>query len=225
MNRPIKIAIDGPVGSGKGTLAVALAKKLNAFYLYTGGMYRALAYECLKKEVDVHNEAKVLELLRKMFLTLRVEEYGTVISINGKEIFDEMFLPEVTKTVPIVAAMPTVRHEMVARQRKATEGKSVVIEGRDSATDVAPDADLKIYLTADINTRAKRRAEQLRKRGLSIPFGEVAKQIKERDGLDTERKASPLTVVWDAYVIDTTNLTIEQTVEMAMAKLKEKGVI
>lgn len=225
MNKKLIIAIDGPVGSGKGTLAVALAKRLNAFYVYTGGMYRALAYECLKKKVDIHNEAKVLELLRKMSLTLRVEEYGTVISINGREIFDEMFLPEVTKTTPIVASYPSVRREMVARQRKAMEGRSVVVEGRDSATDVAPHADLKIYLTADVNTRAKRRVEQLKKRGLSIPFEEVAKQIKERDRLDTERKVSPLTVVWDAYVIDTTNLTIEQTVEMAMAKLKEKGVI
>lgn len=225
MNKKLVIAIDGPVGSGKGTLAVALAKRLNAFYVYTGGMYRALAYECLKKNVDVHNEVKVLELLQKISLTLRVEEYGTIISINGREIFDEMFLPEVTRTVPIVAAMPAVRREMVTRQRKTIEGRSVVVEGRDSATDVAPHADLKIYLTADINTRAKRRLEQLKKRDINISLEEVIEQIKERDRQDTERKASPLTVVWDAYVIDTSNLTIEQTVEKAMAKLKEKGAI
>lgn len=225
MNKNLIIAIDGPVGSGKGTLAVALAKKLNAFYIYTGGMYRALAYECLKQNIDIHDEVKVLGLLLKISLVLQIKEYGTVILINGREIFDEMFLPEVTETVPIIAAMPAVRREMVARQQKEMEGKSVVVEGRDSATDVAPHADLKIYLTADINTRAKRRAAQLKKRDLTISFIEVLEQIKERDRQDTQRKASPLIMTRDAYMIDTTNLTIEETVEKVMNKLREKKLI
>lgn len=225
MKKKLVIAIDGPVGSGKGTLAVALAKRLGAFYVYTGGMYRALAYACLKQNVNVYDEAKVLEVLQKISLVLQAKEYGTVISINGREIFDEMFLPEVTKIVPIVAAMPAVRREMVARQQKVMEGKSVVVEGRDSATDVAPRADLKIYLTANINTRAKRRVRQLKKRDLDVSFAEVLEQIRERDRQDTERKASPLTRTPDAYIIDTTDLTIEETVEQVIAKLKEKKLI
>lgn len=225
MKKNFVIAIDGPVGAGKGTLAVALAKRLNAFYIYTGGMYRALAYACLEQNIDIHNETQVLEVLRKISLILQVKEYGTVISINGREIFDEMFLPEVTKATPIVAAMPAVRREMVARQQKVMEGKSVVVEGRDSATDVAPRADLKIYLTADINTRAKRRVSQLKKRDLDISFAEVLEHIKERDRQDTQRKASPLIMTRDAYLIDTTNLTIEETVKKVMNKLKEKGII
>lgn len=225
MKKKLVIAIDGPVGAGKGTLAVALAKRLNAFYIYTGGMYRALAYACLEQNIDIHNETQVLEVLRKISLILQVKEYGTVISINGREIFDEMFLPEVTKTVPIVAAMPAVRREMVSRQQKVMEGKSVVVEGRDSATDIAPRADLKIYLTADINTRAKRRMEQLKKRDLDVSFAEVLEQIGERDRQDIQRKASPLIMTRDAYLIDTTNLTIEETVKKVMNKLREKGII
>lgn len=225
MKKKLVIAIDGPVGSGKGTLAVSLAKRLKAFYMYTGGMYRALAYACLKQNVNVYDEAQVLEVLQKISLVLRVKDYGTVVSINGREIFDEMFLPEVTKATPIVAAMPAVRREMVARQKKEMEGKSVVVEGRDSATDIAPHANLKIYLTADINTRAKRRVEQLKKRNLTVFFAEVLERVRERDRQDTERKASPLIRTPDAYAIDTTDLTIEETVEKVIAKLKERNLI
>ncbi len=226
MNKKIIIAIDGPVGSGKGTLAVALARKLKTFYIYTGGMYRALAYACLEQNIDVHDEAKVLELLEKISLELKAEDYGTVISLNGKEIFDEMFLPRVTKTVPIVAAMPSVRREMVARQKKIIEGKSAVIEGRDIATEVAPQSDLKIYLTTDVNTRARRRLNQLKKRGIeNVYFNEILKEVEERDKLDMQRKASPLTIAKDAVVIDTTNDTIEETVNKVMKILKEKDLI
>jgi len=222
MNKKLIIAIDGPVGSGKGSVAVALAKKLNAFYIYTGGMYRALAYECLRQNINIHSEKEVLKLLKKISLELKVEEYGTVISVNGQEIFDELFLPEVTKTTPIVAAFSRVRNEMVLRQRKAIDNKDVIVEGRDIATEVIPHADLKIYLTADANVRAKRRQQQLKKRGFDVSFEEVLQQINNRDKLDTERKASPLTLVPDAYIIDTTNLTAEQTAEKAMVKLREK---
>lgn len=225
MKKNLIIAIDGPVGSGKGTLAVALAKRLGSFYVYTGGMYRALTYECLRQNIDIHDETKVLGLLLRISLTLRTENYGTVISVNGKEIFDEFYLPEVTKAVPIVASHPRVRREMVDRQQKIIEGRSVVVEGRDSATDIAPKADLKIYLTADINIRAKRRVEQLRKRNLDVPFEETLGQIKERDRQDTQRKASPLIMTPDTYMIDTTNLTIEETVEKVIIRLKEKGLI
>lgn len=224
MNKRLVIAIDGPVGSGKGTLAVALAKRLNAFYIYTGGMYRALAYECLRQKIDIHDELKVMNLLKKRTIDLRVEEYGTVVLVNGKEIFDELFLPEVTRVVPIVAAFPSVRQEMVRRQQKIIEGKSVVVEGRDSATDVAPDADLKIFLTADINTRARRRIGQFKKRGIDISFEEIVSEVQERDRLDSERQASPLRVVPDAYVLDTTNLTIEETVDKVMDELRKRGI-
>lgn len=219
------IAIDGPVGVGKGTLAVKLAKKLNAEYLYTGGMYRALALACLTEKVDIHDEEKVFDLLNKISIEVKVTDLETRIFIDGKEVSDKIFSPEVNAKVPVVAAYSRIRKEMVYRQKKMSEGKNIIIEGRDSTTDVAPSADLKIYLTADVNVRAQRRLKQLQKRGLNTPFEEVLREANLRDKKDMERKASPLQIVPDAYVIDTTNLTIDETVEKVMNKLQEKGLL
>jgi len=225
MNKKLVIAIDGPVGVGKGTLAVRLAKKLGAQYLYTGGMYRALTLVCLMKKVDVSDEEKVLGLFKKKLIEIKLTDLETRVFIEGKEITDEIFSSEVTKNVPVVASHPNVRREMVHWQKKMTEGINIIVEGRDSATDVAPNADLKIYLTADVNVRAQRRLKQLQKRGLNPSFEEVLSSVKLRDKQDMGREASPLRVVPDAYVIDTTNLTIEETVEKVMSKLQEKGLI
>lgn len=225
MNKNLTIAIDGPVGSGKGTLAVALAKKLGAFYLYTGGMYRALALACLRQNIDPHSEEKVLDLLGKISIELKIANLGTKVFLNNVDISDEIFSLEVTKKVPTVAAFSKVRIEMVKRQKKLIEDKTVVVEGRDSSTDVTPNADLKIYLTADIKTRTKRRLKQLAKRDVNITFDEVEYDVKERDRLDSTRYASPLKIVPDAYILDTTNLSIEETVNKVLEKLKEKELL
>ena len=218
------IAIDGPVGVGKGTLAVRLAKNLNANYLYTGGMYRALALLCLMKKIDIYDEKKVLDLLNQNLIDIKLTDLETRVFIEGKEVTDEIFSFEVNAKVSTVAAYPRVRKEMVKRQRKITEGLNIIVEGRDSATDVVPHADLKIYLTADVNVRAERRLKQLQKRGVNVPLEGVLEEIKKRDKRDMERDASPLKIVPDAYVIDTTNLTIDQTVEKVINKLHEKGL-
>ena len=225
MKKNFSIAIDGPVGVGKGTLAVALAKKLNALYVYTGGMYRALAFACLKEKVDLHDEEKVLDALSKSSIELKVDEIGTRVYLNGKEVSSEIFLPEVSNAVPIVAAFEKIRKKMVLEQKKiAQESDRVVIEGRDIATDVAPHADLKIYLTADIRVRTERRYKQLVRRGIKTTFKEVLGETEKRDKMDMERETSPLIVPKDAYVLDTTDLNIPQTVEKIMEKLKEKGI-
>ncbi|OGH17886.1 MAG: cytidylate kinase [Candidatus Levybacteria bacterium RIFCSPHIGHO2_02_FULL_37_10] len=230
MNNPIKIAIDGPVGAGKGTLAVALAKKLNAFYVYTGAMYRELALACLREKIDLNNEEEVLKILRNISIELINTDYGVRAFLDGQEVSDEIFKPDVSKTVPIVAAFPKVRKEMVLRQQGMAKDavrreKNIVMEGRDIATDVLRDADIKIYLTADINTRTQRRLKQLTERGIKTSFDEVLKDIEARDGRDTERTASPLRIAEDAVIIDTTNDTIDQTVDKVMEKLKEKNLI
>src|SRR3989344_580586 len=137
MNKKLVIAIDGPVGVGKGTLAVRLAKKLGAQYLYTGGMYRALTLVCLMKKVDVSDEEKVLGLFKKKLIEIKLTDLETRVFIEGKEITDEIFSSEVTKNVPVVASHPNVRREMVHWQKKMTEGINIIVEGRDSATDVA----------------------------------------------------------------------------------------
>src|SRR3990172_12902150 len=138
MLRKFTIAIDGPVGSGKGTLGIALAQKLNALYLYTGGMYRALTLACLRENIDLHNEEKVLEVLKTVNIDLDISQKGTKVFLEKELVNDKLFLPEVSNAVPIVAAISKVRQEMVKRQRKIVEGQSAIIEGRDIATDVVP---------------------------------------------------------------------------------------
>ena len=230
MNKPIKIAIDGPVGSGKGTLAIALAKKINAFYVNTGAMYRELALACLRESIDMENGDKVLETLKKSSIEIKATEKGIRAILNEEDVSEEIFKPAVSKGSSKVAVFPQVRKEMVIRQRRMTQeaissGKSVVMEGRDIATDVIPNADIKIYLTADIKTRARRRLEQFKNKGIKAEFEEVLKALEERDRKDTQRSASPLRIVEDAVVIDTTNDTIDQTVGKVLEKLKEKNLI
>lgn len=219
------IAIDGPVGVGKGTLAVRLAKKLNANYLYTGGMYRALTLCCLMRGVDINNEEKVFDLLQNLDIDVVTTDFETRVFIDGKEITDEIFSSEINTNVGIVSTYVRVRKEMVRRQKEMAGERSIVIEGRDSATDVAPHADLKIYLTADVSVRAKRRLKQLQKRGVNIPLEHVLEEVKRRDKIDMEREASPLRIAPDAFVIDTTNLSIDETVDKVMDKLREKELL
>lgn len=230
MNNPITIAIDGPVGSGKGTLAIALAKKLDAVYVYTGAMYRELALACFREKTDFKNEEKILEVLNKISIKLEQAGDGVKAFLNGEDVSDEIFKPNVSKLAPIVAAFPRIRKDMVLRQRKMAEeainsGKSVVMEGRDIAADVIPDADIKIYLTADIKKRAERRLKQFMDKKIEISFDDVLRDLEERDRQDTERVTSPLRIVQDAVVIDTTNDTIDQTVGKVIEKLKEKSLI
>ncbi|MEK7517860.1 MAG: (d)CMP kinase [Patescibacteria group bacterium] len=230
MHKVVKVAIDGPVGSGKGTLAVALSKKLNAFYVYTGAMYRALALACLWEKIDIEDEIKVLELLNKISIELEPKEEGIKAFLNGKDVSLEIFKPNISKIASDISAFPKVREEMVLRQKEMVRSsiqkrKSVVVEGRDITTVVIPDADIKIYLTADIKTRAQRRLKQFEKRGISMRLDDVLKDLKDRDEKDTERNASPLRIAKDAVVVDTTNDTVEQTVEKVMRMLKEKYLL
>ncbi len=230
MIKPIKIAIDGPVGSGKGTLAVGLAKKLNALYVYTGAMYRELGLACLRQKIDIKDENKVLTVLSKISIDLKQTSEGIKAFLNGEDVSEEIFKPHVSKMAADVAVFPKVRKEMVLRQRKMAEeaikiGKSVVMEGRDITTDVIPDADIKIYLTADIKKRAERRLKQFENRGIKIQFEDVLRDLEERDRQDTQRSASPLRIVKDAVVIDTTNDAVDETVSRILKELKNKDLI
>lgn len=220
----ITIAIDGPVCSGKGTLSVALAKKLNILYLYTGGMYRALALAAIRAGIDLNNEEEMLKILRLVDINLHTSAGDTKIYLNNEEIGDKIFEPSVSNAVSIIATHPKVRSEMVRRQKEIIKGKSAVIEGRDIASKVAPNADLKIYLTADIDVRAKRRLKQYEEKGIKKTFEEVLKETEERDKRDSGRKASPLDIHSGATVIDTTNDTIEDTIQKVINILKEKGL-
>lgn len=230
MNKNILIAIDGPVGSGKGTLAIALAKKINACYVYTGAMYRELALACFRKGIDFKNEEEVLRVLNSSSIEIKQTDDGIRAILNGEDVSEEIFKPTTSKLVPIVAAFPRVRKEMVLKQKKITEdaiknNKSVVMEGRDITTHVIPHADIKIYLTADVRKRAERRLKQFSDKGVNASFDDVLRDLEERDRHDMQREASPLRIADDAIIIDTTNDTVDQTVDKAIKELKEKNLI
>lgn len=220
----IVIAIDGPVCSGKGTLSIALAKKLDILYLYTGGMYRALALACNRAGIDLDNEEEVLRILNSANLDLHVSAGETKLFLGEEDVTSEIFEPEVSNQTPRVARHPRVREEMVKRQQKITEGQSAVIEGRDIASKVAPDADLKIHLTADVEVRAKRRLSQYQEKGIKKTFEQVLEETKERDRIDSEREASPLSIQDDSVIIDTTNDSTSDTVEKVLNILHEKDL-
>lgn len=226
-NRPLQIAIDGPVGSGKGTLAVALAKELSAIHIYTGGMWRALALACLRAHIDISNEEQVLDILRKSDIDLRIESDSplTKVFLNGEDVTNEIFFPEVSNDTPTVAAHKHVRIEMAELQKKIAHGKKGVIEGRDVATHIIPNADLKIYLTASVDERANRRYKQLREKHVEIGYDEVRADVVERDRADSEREHAPLVVSRDSVVIDTSHDTVEDTVHKVLEELTKRKLI
>ena len=200
------IAIDGPAGSGKSTVAQALAARLNLHYLDTGAMYRAVAFAVIHQQIDIHDIEKVIQTAKSLDLQLTQESCV----VNGIEATEEIRGQEVTLLVSQVAAVPEVRAEMVKRQRTwAEERNGGVMEGRDIGSVVFPDASLKIYLTASEEVRAQRRAAEIEEGDVAS----IAADIERRDTVDTQRSASPLMEAEDAIVVDTSEMTLEQVVD------------
>lgn len=226
MKNNLQIAIDGPVASGKGTLAVALAKRLDAIHVYSGGMYRSLALACFRRGIDIHNPDQVLNLLKGLEIVMRTGENSqTHILLNGEDVTNEIFYPEISNITPIVSAYREVREVMVEKQKALALGKRVIMEGRDITTVVLPDADLKIFLTADIDIRTQRRLSQLSEKGSDITFDTVKKDIAERDARDSQREVSPLQESEDAFIVDTSHDTIDETVEKVILELNRRNLI
>lgn len=225
MNNKLQIAIDGPAGSGKGTLALVLARKLNAVHVYTGGMYRALTVYCLRNNIDIHDEELVVKSLDSITIDLNTnKDHTTSILLNDEDITDEVSSIKVSNAVPVVAKYKGIRAGMVKKQQEIAEHHRVIIEGRDIATVVLPHADLKIFLTADADIRSKRRFEQLKVKHPEINIEDVKKDMTERDYKDQNRSASPLKPSEDALIIDTTYDTVEDTVDKVINALKERGL-
>lgn len=214
------IAIDGPAGSGKSTTARLLASKIGYTFLDTGAMYRVVAWVALKKGLSV-DDAKSLEIIaRQVEITFEMDDGINRVFLFGKEMTDEIRTPEVTKAVSPVSVHDGVRAALVKRQRFLAKEGSIVAEGRDTTSVVFPDADLKIYLDASVEERARRRQLELVRNGISTTFEELKKNIIERDKRDSGRKNSPLKKTVDSVVIDTTSLTIEEQVERIIRLIK-----
>ena len=214
------IAIDGPAGSGKSTTAKILAARLGYIYLDTGAMYRALTHFALANNVAISNEEKLTVLAWKLSIEFETHEDVNRVFINGVDVTKEIRDPEVTKYVSQVSAYKGVREAMVAKQTELGKDGSIVAEGRDTTTVVFTDADIKVYLDASVNERARRRLLELTKMGVSTNLEEQEADIVRRDGFDSNRTHSPLSRARDAIVVDTTNMTIEDQVDRIISLVK-----
>ncbi len=212
--RPV-IAIDGPAGAGKSTLAASLAGRLGLDRLDTGAMYRAVAFASLREGVNPEDAQAVAELARRVRI-----EVGPAVHVDGVDATKELRAPDVTRVVSVVAANPGVRRELVRRQRAWIEAHGGgVIEGRDIATVVLPDADLKIYVTASEPERARRRALEAEATAHDLDPSAVAADLARRDHLDSTRQSSPLAVAEGAVIVDTTDRSVEEIVEEVLTRL------
>lgn len=226
----MQIAIDGPAGAGKSTVARQVASRLGYLYIDTGAMYRALTYQVILDAVDPNNEEAVYSVLEKLDLRLVPVEQANNVSccvfINDTEVTEQIRQPIVSQLVSAVSSHYKVRKEMVKLQQELAKSQNVVMDGRDITTTVLPNAELKIYLNASVEERAKRRLLELKSKGHPVELDDLINQINQRDRLDSTRKVSPLRKTEDAIEIDTTMLTIDQVVDriLALAAWGEKRV-
>ncbi|QQS37530.1 MAG: (d)CMP kinase [Ignavibacteriales bacterium] len=221
MLKKLVIAIDGPAGSGKSTSARLVAQKLGFLYIDTGAMYRAVTYLAMKQ--NVLSDQKEIELLaEKALIVLKYIEGSTRVSINGEDVTNEIRTPEINSKVSDVSKIQGVRKALVEKQRQMGHGdQSVVMEGRDIGSVVFPDADVKIFLTATIDERTKRRSLEFIDKGMSVPVETIKENLLHRDKIDSTREVSPLIKPADAVEVDTSYVTIEEQVNIIIEKVKE----
>ena len=212
-DKPFSVAIDGPAGAGKSTIAKALAAELKAMYLDTGAMYRAFGLYMLRKGGTSDTKA-IIAALDEVNISVKFVDGVQRMYLGDEDVTDAIRTPEVSMAGSDVAAVPEVRERMVALQRKTAEGHSVIMEGRDIGTVVLPNATLKIYMTASVEERARRRWREMEQKGKPEPYEKVLEALKERDYKDTHRAASPLRAADDAIIVDNTNLGFEENVAL-----------
>lgn len=217
----IIVAIDGPAGAGKSSTAKEVAFQLGFVYIDTGAMYRAVTLEVIRSNVDVSNENQVTLIAKKSNIQFRWINIYLHTFLNSEDVSDEIRSSEVADLVSPVSAIPGVRDVMVKCQREMAKRDNIVMEGRDIGTKVFPSADFKFYLDADIDVRAKRRISDYKKIGQELTLEEIKKEIKIRDKIDSSRRYSPLKKAYNAIIIDTTNLSFKEQVEMIVNRVKK----
>ena len=220
MSKGLIIAIDGPAGSGKSTSAKLIAKKLGYLYIDTGAMYRAITFLALENKA-MGDESRIVELARNSKIELSYDDGEVITLLNDKNISKEIRAPEVNSTVSEVSKISDVRKLLVVKQRMmGAKENGVVMEGRDIGTVVFPNADVKIFLTALLDTRANRRTNEYNKKGSTVLVDDIKNNLSNRDKIDSSRNDSPLIKASDAIEVDTTNVTIDEQVNLILDVVK-----
>ncbi|HOD60087.1 MAG TPA: (d)CMP kinase [Candidatus Syntrophosphaera sp.] len=226
MEKGLIIAIDGPAASGKSTTAQLLAKKLGYLYIDTGAMYRACALKAKKLGIDINDEESIRNLLDFIDIQIENDNSKNRILLDGEDVSEDIRADDISSLASAISAIPAVRYKMVELQRKMGEKGSVILDGRDIGTFVFPDAEVKFFLTASPEIRAKRRWLELQQKGIDKNFSEVLADLVKRDNNDSQRALAPLKKAEDAIEIDTSNMTIEEQTEtlykIILSKLEEE---
>lgn len=219
----ISIAIDGPSGAGKSTISRKAAEKFGFIYVDTGAIYRTIGLATKIRGVSLDDTAAVIELLPTLEIELKYNDAGEQhMYLDGNDVSRDIRLPEVSMLASKVSAIPAVREFLIDMQRGMAEKYDVIMDGRDIGTVILPNADLKIFLTADVRDRARRRYEELRAKGMEKPFDEVLAEMEKRDEQDTQRAAAPLKAADDAVLFDTSGNTLEESIDEVCRLISEK---
>lgn len=215
------IAIDGPAGAGKSTIAKTIAKKMGFVYVDTGAMYRAIALYFLRKGVDGRDGETIEKLCPDIHVTIEYQDGEQQVLLNGENVSGYIRTEEVGAMASLTSAQPAVRAALLQLQRDMAKSADILMDGRDIGTNVLPNADLKIYLTASVKVRAKRRYDELVAKGVSCQLADIERDIEERDHQDMTREIAPLKKAEDAYLLDSSDMTIEQVVDAVIARFHQ----
>ena len=222
------VAIDGPDGAGKSTIAKLTAKELHLIYVDTGAMYRTIGLYMLQNGIDIHDEEGVGAALPEVTVTIGYDDKGVQrLYLNGEDVTDRIRTPEVSEAASVTSAYPKVREKLLDLQHDLARENDVVMDGRDIGTVILPNAQVKIFLTASVRVRALRRMKELLEKGQAVSLEEVEEEIRERDYRDSHRETAPLKQAEDAVLVDTSDLTIEEVVAevtgLIRPKMQEEG--
>ncbi|MCR5176358.1 MAG: (d)CMP kinase [Anaerovibrio sp.] len=217
--KKLVVAIDGPAGAGKSTVAQLAAKSLGYTYIDTGAMYRAVAWKTLQQNQEVTDEL-IVDIVSDISVVLEYKGGKTFVYVDGKDVSGEIRTPEVTGIVSQVAALRPVREKLVELQRNMATQGGVIMDGRDIATNVLPNADIKLFLTASIAERAQRRYDEMKAKGYDVDMDQLKKDIAARDKADSEREISPLVQAEDAELIDTSDMSIDEVVQAILDRCR-----
>lgn len=218
----IAVAVDGPAGAGKSSISKIVAKKLGYLYIDTGAMYRSVTWAVLHNHIDVNNQKAVEALLPKLDLTMEASDDSCKVFIAGQDVTDFIRTPQVNNAVSIVASYKGVRQYLVERQRLLAEAGGVILDGRDIGSVVLPNAELKIYLTASVEARAMRRYLEVKGTVNEQTLEDIKDSVMQRDDMDKNRKESPLIQVEDAVLVDSSEMTFDETVEHILHLVQER---